>query len=36
MKIKATEGRKIDWMITLLPLAIIVGLCVVFFFLSLK
>ena len=32
MKTKADTGRKIDWMITLLPLAIIVALCVVFFF----
>lgn len=32
MKTKAYSGKKIDWMITLLPLAIIVALCVVFFF----
>ena len=28
----SNERGKIDWMITLVPLGIIVGLCVVFFF----
>ncbi len=32
MKTKANAGRQVDWMITLLPLTIIVALCVVFFF----
>ena len=27
-----TEKKKIDWMITLVPLAIVVGLSIVFFF----
>ena len=30
------EKRKIDWMITLLPLGIIIVLCVLFFFLPEK
>ncbi len=30
--IKNTSGKKIDWVITLVPLGIVVGLCVVFFF----
>ncbi|MGI5893077.1 MAG: BCCT family transporter [Candidatus Merdivicinus sp.] len=29
---KSTSGKKIDWVITLVPLGIIVGLCIVFFF----
>ncbi len=32
MKTKANNNKKIDWMITLVPLGIIVALCVVFFF----
>ena len=37
MKIKqvtevASERKKIDWMITLVPLAIVIGLCILFFF----
>lgn len=28
-----TEGKKIDWMITLVPLALVITLCVLFFFL---
>lgn len=30
MKKQKTEGKKIDWMITIVPLALIVGLCVMF------
>ena len=26
------DGKKIDWMITLLPLGIIIALCILFFF----
>lgn len=29
---QSAESRKIDWMITLVPLAIVVALCIVFFF----
>ena len=30
---KMKSGKKIDWMITLVPLGVIVALCVLFFFL---
>lgn len=30
-EVSSMEGRKIDWMITLLPLAIIIALCILFF-----
>lgn len=29
---QSAERSKIDWMITLVPLAIVVALCIVFFF----